>query len=126
MLAELMRLFHTIKGDAGLCRLGFVEPMVHAAEDLLSRVRSGSLPFDAALEQLLLLAMDRLELVISELESGREVPLADFNRLVAEMSQLKRYRARAGGGAGVAGHQAPDRLLAAPAACWWRCRARRR
>ena len=88
MLAELMRLFHTIKGDAGLCRLGFVEPMVHAAEDLLSRVRSGSLPFDAALEQLLLLAMDRLELVISELESGREVPLADFNRLVAEMSQL--------------------------------------
>ncbi|MDC7716791.1 Hpt domain-containing protein [Vogesella sp. DC21W] len=88
MLAELMRLFHTIKGDAGLCRLGFVEPMVHAAEDLLSRVRSGGLPFDGALEQLLLLAMDRLELVISELDSGREVPLTDFNRLVAEMSQL--------------------------------------
>lgn len=88
MLGELMRLFHTIKGDAGLCRLPFVEPMVHAAEDLLGMVRAGTLPFTAALEQLLLLALDRLELLVSELETGREISLADFNRMVDEMTQL--------------------------------------
>jgi len=88
MLGELMRLFHTIKGDAGLCRLPFIEPMVHAAEDLLGLVRAGSLPFNAALEQLLLLAVDRLELLVGELETGREISLADFNRMVDEMTQL--------------------------------------
>ncbi|WP_174874129.1 HD domain-containing phosphohydrolase [Vogesella oryzae] len=88
VLAELMRLFHTIKGDAGLCRLYFVEPLVHAVEDTLARIKAGELIFSAALEQVMLLAVDRLELLISELDSGRDISLRDFNLLIAELQQL--------------------------------------
>lgn len=86
--AELMRLFHTIKGDAGLCRLYFVEPMVHAVEDLLARIKSGELLFGAALEQVILLALDRLELLISQLDSGRTVSLQEFNALAESLHLL--------------------------------------
>lgn len=88
VLAELMRLFHTIKGDAGLCRLYFVEPLIHAAEDILVRIKAGELVFGSALEQVLLLAVDRLELLMAELDSGRDISLQDFNALVAELQQL--------------------------------------
>ncbi|SCK25092.1 HD-GYP domain-containing protein [Vogesella sp. LIG4] len=86
--AELMRLFHTIKGDAGLCRLYFVEPLVHAVEDILARIKSGELLFGAALEQVVLLAVDRLELLIAELDSGRAVALRDFNQLTEALHPL--------------------------------------
>ena len=84
-LSDLMRLLHTIKGDAGLCRMAFISPLLHGMEELLSRVRSGEMAFSYSMEQVLFLAMDRLELLIQTLELQSEVDLADFHRLCAEL-----------------------------------------
>lgn len=66
-IADLFRVFHNIKGDASLCRLGFLVPFVHAAENLLSRVRAGEVPFTPALGDVLLLTTDRLQQAIDAL-----------------------------------------------------------
>lgn len=84
-LGDLMRLLHTIKGDAGLCRMAFIAPLLHGMEELLSRVRSGELAFSYSMEQVLFLALDRLELLIQTLETQTEVDLADFHRLCSEL-----------------------------------------
>lgn len=70
-ITQLFRLFHNIKGDAGLCRLPFVIPLVHGVETLLSRMRSGELPFSDLLAEVILLTLDRLEQTI-ELLSEKE------------------------------------------------------
>mgnify|MGYP006189735329 CR=1 FL=1 len=88
LLGELMRLLHTIKGDAGLCRLGFVAPLLHGMEEVLVRVRSGELLFSYNIEQVLFLALDRLELLMQTLELHSEATLADFHLLCHELTQV--------------------------------------
>lgn len=83
--AELFRSFHSIKGDASLCRLEFLVPFVHAAESVLSRVRSGEVIFSSPIANVLLLTIDRLQLAI-ELLAARK-PLTDL-RLVEFASGL--------------------------------------
>ncbi|WP_027467788.1 HD-GYP domain-containing protein [Deefgea rivuli] len=70
-ITRLFRLFHNIKGDAGLCRLPFVIPLVHGVETLLGRMRTGELPFSDLLAEVILLTLDRLEQTI-ELLSDNE------------------------------------------------------
>lgn len=68
-VADLFRVFHNIKGDASLCRLGFLVPFMHSAETLLARVRAAEVPFSAALADVLLLAVDRLQQAVDVLAS---------------------------------------------------------
>jgi hypothetical protein len=67
-VADLFRLFHNIKGDAGLCRLGFLVSFMHAVETLLERVRAGEISFSSVLGDVLLLAVDRLQLTVDMLD----------------------------------------------------------
>lgn len=90
LLADLMRLMHTIKGDAGLCRMGFLAQLMHGVEDLLARVRTKELAFSYAIEQAVFLAIDHLELLIQSLDQQSEVPLDDFNRLCDELKRVAR------------------------------------
>ncbi|WP_273430397.1 HD domain-containing phosphohydrolase [Chitinibacter tainanensis] len=68
VVADLFRAFHNIKGDAGLCRLEFVLPLIHAVESLLTRMRAGELLFTDLLGEVFLLTLDRLEQAIDLLE----------------------------------------------------------
>lgn len=88
LLGELMRLVHTIKGDAGLCRMGFLAPLLHGMEEVLTRVRSGELYFSYSIEQVLFLALDRLELLIQSLDQQSETALADFHLLCHELYKV--------------------------------------
>ncbi|QKJ67189.1 HD domain-containing protein [Deefgea piscis] len=63
-ITQLFRLFHNIKGDAGLCRLPFVIPLIHGVETILSRMRSNELAFSDLLAEVILLTLDRLEQTI--------------------------------------------------------------
>ncbi|WP_157670509.1 HD domain-containing phosphohydrolase [Chitinibacter sp. GC72] len=60
-LTNLFREFHNIKGDAGLCRVTFVIPIMHCAETLLSRLRDGEIRFTDGLAEIFLLTLDRIE-----------------------------------------------------------------
>jgi response regulator RpfG family c-di-GMP phosphodiesterase len=90
-VADLFRTFHNIKGDAGLCRLTFLIPFVHAAETLLSRVRDGALPFSCPLADVLLLVADRLQLMmerLSRLEPVDALRLPEFTAGLESMHAM--------------------------------------
>lgn len=70
-VADLFRAFHNLKGDASLCRMAFVVPLVHPIESLLERLRASEIEFSSLLGEVILLALDRLELTIEALEDGR-------------------------------------------------------
>ena len=60
--AELFRAVHNIKGDAALCKFDLGVAIAHPIETMLSRFRDGDIPFSGLLAELILLAVDRLEL----------------------------------------------------------------
>ncbi|MDG9924946.1 MULTISPECIES: HD domain-containing phosphohydrolase [unclassified Pseudomonas] len=63
-LRELFRLVHTIKGSLGLVELNHLLPLPQAMEDVLDRLREGSLQFDSLLGDILLLSLDQLRNLI--------------------------------------------------------------
>ena len=67
LISDLFRAFHNIKGDAGLCRVEFVIPLVHGIETLLSRMRAGEIQLTDLLSEVLLLTLDRLEQAVESL-----------------------------------------------------------
>jgi hypothetical protein len=87
-IADLFRTFHNIKGDAGLCRLHFVVPLIHAAENLLVRVRSGELAFGPALADVLLFTVDRLEMALDALSAGQSLQRLKLPELGEELAAV--------------------------------------
>jgi HPt (histidine-containing phosphotransfer) domain-containing protein len=88
LIAQLFRGLHTIKGDAGMCKLPVGVMIAHPMESVLARLREGEFQFSELLAELLLLALDRLELVIEALESGRAVDGLKLPELVGGMEYL--------------------------------------
>ncbi|MDH4393144.1 MAG: Hpt domain-containing protein, partial [Aquabacterium sp.] len=58
LLNDLFRQVHTLKGNCGLFDFKPLERVVHAGEDLLDRVRHGTLAYNARIADALLEAMD--------------------------------------------------------------------
>jgi len=78
LLNDLFRLVHTLKGNCGLFEFKPLERVVHAGEDLLDRVRNGTLHYTPAMADALLDAMDFTAQMVDEIEStGAIDPVAD-------------------------------------------------
>jgi len=67
LMDELFRLVHTLKGNSGLFDLPEMTRVLHAAEDLMDAARDGRVPFDRALADRLLEAMDFVATLIDEI-----------------------------------------------------------
>ncbi|KJV33389.1 hypothetical protein VI06_01875 [Aquitalea magnusonii] len=89
LIGDLFRLMHTIKGDAGLCRVMFVVPYAHALEGLLARLRSGELVYQEVMGDVLLLVLDRLELVMGQIASARQVDRVQMQTLLEALRSLE-------------------------------------
>ena len=72
LLQEIFRAAHTMKGSSGM--LGFQEmtKLTHAMEDLLDRVRKGSLAVTAELVDALLMSLDALKVLKNDLATGQQ------------------------------------------------------
>jgi two-component system chemotaxis sensor kinase CheA len=70
ILRNIFRLVHTIKGTCGFLGLPRLEYLAHAAEALMERLRDGAPPTREAVS-LILATVDRLKLILSELERFR-------------------------------------------------------
>lgn len=88
LIARLFRALHTIKGDAALCKVDVGVAICHPIESLLSRCRNGELPFSALLAEVVLLALDRLELVVEALATGRDIAHLNLPQLVGGMEGM--------------------------------------
>lgn len=73
LIADLFRAVHNIKGDGSLCKYDLAVAITHPMETLLARFREGELPFSDLLAELILLAVDRLELATDGLLSGKSL-----------------------------------------------------
>jgi len=60
--ASLFRAVHNIKGDSSLCKFDLGVAIAHPIETMMGRFREGEIPFSDLLAELVLLAVDRLEL----------------------------------------------------------------
>lgn len=87
-IATLFRGLHTIKGDASMCKVPIGVMITHPMESILSRLREGEFEFSELLAELLLLALDRLELVVEALDAGRAVDGLKLPELVGGMEML--------------------------------------
>jgi HD-GYP domain-containing protein (c-di-GMP phosphodiesterase class II) len=88
LIATLFRALHTIKGDAAICKVAAGVMIAHPIESLLSRMRDGEFEFSDLLAEVVLLAVDRLELAVESLLGGRSMAPLRLPELVEGLASL--------------------------------------
>ncbi len=89
ILGNIFRLVHTIKGTCGFLGLSRLERLTHAAETLMGKFRDG-MPVTGEAVTLTLSTIDRIKIILGELEgSGREPDGSDAD-LIEKLARLAR------------------------------------
>lgn len=88
LIADIFRAVHNIKGDAALCSVAMAGLIAHPIESLLTRLRSGEVRYTPLLGEVILLALDRLELATEALVAGRQVEHLKLVALVEGLKQM--------------------------------------
>lgn len=88
LLAALFRSLHNIKGDAAICKVELGVLIAHPIETLLARLRDGQIVFTELLAELILLALDRLELAAEALASSRPLNHLKLIELVGGLESI--------------------------------------
>jgi two-component system, chemotaxis family, sensor kinase CheA len=86
LVKSIFRVMHTIKGSAGFLGLSKLEKLTHAAENLLSRIRDGSLKVTAGITTALLGAVDGTRLILESLESKRGEGDSDSDSIIRSLN----------------------------------------
>src|SRR5262249_17351589 len=105
ILDNIFRLVHTIKGTCGFLGLPRLEALTHAAEALMGNFRGGK-PATGEAVTLVLATIDRIKLLLDELERNQAEPEGTDQDLIAE---LQRMAAQAEGAAPRADAPVPPR-----------------
>lgn len=93
-IGAIFRAAHTIKGSAGLFGLDPIVSFTHIVEDVLDRLREGSLTADAGLIAVLLKSSDHmLELIDVVASKGGQLQAPALAREAELRKQLKAYQA---------------------------------
>ncbi|MCK6390467.1 MAG: HD domain-containing protein [Azonexus sp.] len=88
LTADLFRAIHNVKGDASLCKFELGIALVHPIESMMSRFRDGEIAFSDLLAELILLAIDRLELATEAVLHGKSVDHLQLPTLVGGLEKL--------------------------------------
>jgi len=91
-LDSIFRFFHTVKGSCGFLNLPRFEKLSHAAEDVLSEVRTGSRTADPHTVSAVLAVMDRIGELAEAVSSGASLPNENDDYLI---QGLKKREAKA-------------------------------
>lgn len=86
--ASLFRAVHNIKGDAALCKFELGVAIAHPIETMMSRFRDGDIPFSDLLTELILLAVDRLEMATESLMLNKAVDNLNLPVLVEGLGEV--------------------------------------
>ena len=88
LLSNIFRLVHTIKGTCGFLGLPRLEAVAHAAENVLGRIRDGSLEVTPDAITLILESFDRIKWLLSSLEENEVEPEGDDQDLIDRLNIL--------------------------------------
>ena len=94
ILGNIFRLVHTIKGTCGFLNLPRLEALTHAAEALMGKFRDG-MPVTHDAVTLILATIDRIKVLLGELERTEAEQAGDDRDLIAKLEQLAAGAARA-------------------------------
>src|ERR1043166_6418840 len=115
-LASAFRTIHTIKGAAGFLGYRRLETLTHAGENLLSKMRDGSLVLDQEVATALLRLGDAVRTILPHIEAERTEPEVDHTDVIANLARLLEPRAAlAASAAPVVESHAPIESPAPPA-----------
>jgi two-component system, chemotaxis family, sensor kinase CheA len=87
ILAQVFRLVHTIKGTCGFLGLPRLETLTHAAESVIGRFRDGA-PVTRDAVSLILETVDRIKLIMAELDKASTEPSGSDDDLIARLDNL--------------------------------------
>ncbi|MDT7835969.1 chemotaxis protein CheA [Aquabacterium sp. OR-4] len=93
LLNDLFRQVHTLKGNCGLFDFKPLERVVHAGEDLLDRVRNGSLAYSGDIADALLAAMDYTAELVDLIATEGSLPATTEGRAQELATALRRHLA---------------------------------
>lgn len=74
VLGDLFRLMHTLKGNSGLFDMPALTRLLHAAEDVLDRVRDHDIAMDSQLTDTLLATADLVSAMLDAVEDDGAIP----------------------------------------------------
>src|SRR5882757_1372438 len=86
ILSRIFRLVHTIKGTCGFLNLPRLEALTHAAEALIGNFRDGA-PVTGESVSLILATIDRIKVLLDELERNQAEQAGDDRDLIDELAQ---------------------------------------
>ena len=84
ILGNIFRLVHTIKGTCGFLNLPRLEALTHAAEALMGKFRDG-MPVTHDAVTLILATIDRIKVLLGELERTEAEQAGDDRYLIAKL-----------------------------------------
>src|SRR5487761_178632 len=87
ILGNIFRLVHTIKGTCGFLGLSRLEALTHAAETLMGKFRDG-MPVTAEAVTLILSTIDRIKLILDELEEQQKEHEDGVSALIDRLGRL--------------------------------------
>ncbi len=93
LLANIFRLVHTIKGTCGFLGLPRLESVAHASENVLGKVRDGEMVITPQAISLILQALDRIKVLVGELEATESEPAGEDSDLTSKLNALAEGRA---------------------------------
>lgn len=86
ILRNIFRLVHTVKGTCGFLGLPRLEALAHAAETLMGRLRDG-MPVTREAVTLILVTVDRIKLILAELDRVAAEPAGSDRDIIAELER---------------------------------------
>ncbi len=86
--ASLFRAIHNIKGDAAICKFELGVAIAHPIETMMGRFRVGEIPLSNMLTELILLAVDRLELATDALIGNKPLDNLQLPILVQGLDRV--------------------------------------
>ena len=87
ILGNIFRLVHTIKGTCGFLGLPRLESLTHAAETLMGKFRDG-MPVTAEAVTLILSTIDRIKIILDEIEARQKEPEGGDDDLIDHLDRL--------------------------------------
>jgi two-component system chemotaxis sensor kinase CheA len=94
-LNNIFRLVHTIKGTCGFLGLPRLEAIAHAGETLLGRFRDGALPVTPEVVTLVLRSIDRIKMILVDLQETGAEPNGDDQDIIKELQDAAEGKAAA-------------------------------
>ncbi|MEI7843703.1 MAG: HD domain-containing phosphohydrolase, partial [Gallionellaceae bacterium] len=88
LIADIFRALHNIKGDAALCSVPMAALIAHPIESVVTRLRAGEVRYSSLLGEVILLALDRLEMAVESLRAGKPVVQLKLVVLVEGLEKL--------------------------------------